>query len=439
MPDYSGFPFFPVEFDKQGKIHDPAQPAALDVHLAKGGTTDLIVFSHGWNNDMDEARKLYADFFTSARAVLDAGKVPGAAARAFAVLGVLWPSKKFADKELIPSGAAGAGSTVELDDLRDKLRGLRGMFDAPDADQALADLEKLLPKLEDSASACKTFVDRVRGLMRPSAGDEADAAKLFFSMPAGDLFTKLQQPVSFTETAAPAGGGGAAAIGDAGGAAGLGSFFSGIGSGVRNLLNLTTYYQMKERAGLVGTVGVNPLVAGLKKKCPALRLHLVGHSFGGRLVTAVAAGADDASVVKANSLSLLQAAYSHYGLAQKWDGQHDGAFRRVVTQGAISGPAIVTCTANDKAVGLAYPIASIVAGQVAAGLGDENDKYGGMGRNGAQKTPEAVKAALLDVGGAYALAPGKIHNLRADPFISGHSDITNKQVAYAVLTAIAAT
>jgi len=47
MPDYSGFPFFPVEFDKQGKIHDPAQPAALDVHLAKGGTTDLIVFSHG--------------------------------------------------------------------------------------------------------------------------------------------------------------------------------------------------------------------------------------------------------------------------------------------------------------------------------------------------------------------------------------------------------
>ena len=437
MTEFSGFPFFPVEFDKRGKIHDPAQPAALDAHLAKGATTDLIVFSHGWNNHMDEARQLYADFFVSARAVLDAGKVPGAAGRKFAVLGVLWPSKKFADKELIASGAAGAASTVELDDLRGKLRALRGTFDAADADRKLADLEKLLPKLEDSTSACKAFVEGVRGLMKPGAGDEADAAKLFFSMPAGDLFAKLQQPVSFTATAAP-GGGGAAAIGDAGGAAGLGSFFSGIGSGVRNLLNLTTYYQMKERAGLVGAAGVNPLVARLKKKYPALRLHLIGHSFGGRLVTAVAAGADDASMIKTNSLSLLQAAYSHYGLAQKWDGEHDGAFRRVVTQGAISGPTIVTCTANDKAVGLAYPIASIVAGQVAAGLGDENDKYGGMGRNGAQKTPEAVKAALLDVGGAYAFAPGKIHNLRADPFISGHSDITNKQVAYAVLTAIAA-
>jgi len=129
--------------------------------------------------------------------------VPGAAGRKFAVLGVLWPSKKFADKELIASGAAGAASTVELDDLRGKLRALRGTFDAADADQKLADLEKLLPKLEDSTSACKAFVEGVRGLMKPGAGDEADAAKLFFSMPAGDLFAKLQQPVSFTATAAP--------------------------------------------------------------------------------------------------------------------------------------------------------------------------------------------------------------------------------------------
>ncbi len=364
--------------------------------------------------------------------------VPGVAARRFAVLGVLWPSKKFADKELIPSGAAGAGSTVELDDLRDKLRGLHGTFDAPDADQTLTSLEKLLPKLEDSASACKTFVDGMRGLMTPSAGDEADAATLFFSMPADELFAKLQQPVSFTTTAATSGGG-AAAIGDTGGAAGVGSFFSGINSGARNLLNLTTYYQMKERAGLVGTVGVNPLVARLKQQYPALRLHLVGHSFGARLVTAVAAGTDNDTVIKANSLSLLQAAYSHYGLAKKWDGEHDGAFRRVVIKGAISGPTIITHTANDTAVGLAYPLASMLAGQVAAGLGDENDKYGGLGRNGAQKTPEAVKATLLDVGGAYALTPGKIHNLRADAFIADHGDVTSKQVAYAVLTAIAAT
>jgi len=44
--------------------------------------------------------------------------------------------------------------------------------------------------------------------------------------------------------------GGAGAAG--GGAAGIGQFFTGIKSGALNLLNLTTYYQMKERAGFGG-------------------------------------------------------------------------------------------------------------------------------------------------------------------------------------------
>ena len=100
-------------------------------------------------------------------------------------------------------------------------------------------------------------------------------------------------------------------------------------------------------------------------------------------------------------MSLLQAAFSHYGFSQKWDDANDGAFRRVVTGHAVAGPTIITCTDNDKAVGLAYPIASLLAGQDAAGIGDKNDKYGGIGRNGAQKTPEARDLSLLDVGGTY--------------------------------------
>jgi hypothetical protein len=34
---------------------------------------------------------------------------------------------------------------------------------------------------------------------------------------------------------------------------------------------------------------------------------------------------------------------------------------------------------------------------------------------------------LLPPTGAYQFAPKKIHNLRADDFISGHNDITGKQ------------
>ena len=108
-----------------------------------------------------------------------------------------------------------------------------------------------------------------------------------------------------------------------------------------------------------------------------------------------------------------------------------------MTSQAVAGPVLVSHTPNDRAVGLAYPMASLIAGQAAAGLGDKDSKYGGLGRNGVQKTPEAVDGNLLPVGGAYQFQPRKFYNLSADSFILDHSDICKKEIAYAIVTAIA--
>jgi hypothetical protein len=62
-----------------------------------------------------------------------------------------------------------------------------------------------------------------------------------------------------------------------------------------------------------------------------------------------------------------------------------------------------------------------------------------MGRNGAQKTPEATKGALLADATKYTFAAGKIFNLDANGIITGHSDICHDQVADAMLTAMATT
>jgi hypothetical protein len=156
-------------------------------------------------------------------------------------------------------------------------------------------------------------------------------------------------------------------------------------------------------------------------------------------VTAAAAGRDGQPAVTVDSLTLLQAAFSHHGFAQHFDGARDGFFRRVVAGHLVTGPAVITCTVNDRAVGLAYPLASLIAGQVAAALGDKNDLYGGMGRNGAQKTPEAVDGTLLAAGGAYAFTAGGLFNLNADKVIKDHSDIVKDETAYALLTAVAGT
>jgi hypothetical protein len=136
-------------------------------------------------------------------------------------------------------------------------------------------------------------------------------------------------------------------------------------------------------------------------------------------------------------MTLLQAAFSHNGFAQHFDGRRDGAFRDVVAKATVSGPIVITHTANDVNVGKMYPLASLVVGDDAAALGDENDRFGGIGRNGAVKTPEAVKGTLLPLTGAYALMPGRLHNLESTSFIANHSDVTGREVAKAILAAVA--
>lgn len=443
MKQIAGIPVVEIEFDKAGKLFAAAQLAELSDLLQAQGTTDLLMFSHGWNNDMADARELYTNLFTALAAFTGA-----MAGRRFAGAAVLWPSKKFTDADLIPGGgAAASGGRVgsrEKAVIRARLKDLAkepvrlGKTAPVSAAKArkIAKAEGLLKTLEGDAKAQEEFVRVVRSLLSDKSAHADDGTKDLFKLSERKLLDNLSRPVV---VAAKPGQGGAAAFStlatlDAGGVADLGD---GILSGIRRLMNLTTYYQMKDRAGSVGVNGVAPAIAKLRKKFPSLRIHLAGHSFGGRVVTAATDTAG--GVDRIDSLTLLQAAYSHNGLAAKFDGKSDGFFRKVVTGKKVRGPIVITCTKNDKAVGVAYPLASRMGGQNAAALGDENDPYGGLGRNGAVKTPEAVKGTLQAVNAAYAFTAGSIYNLNADAVITGHSDICKAPVAWALASSIATT
>jgi hypothetical protein len=76
---------------------------------------------------------------------------------------------------------------------------------------------------------------------------------------------------------------------------------------------------------------------------------------------------------------------------------------------------------------------------VVAAIGDANDKFGGIGRNGAQATPEATAGQLLFALAAYTFPPKGILNLNADTIIQNHSDICRDEVAYAIMQAVATT
>ncbi len=439
---------FDVEITKHGAVHDPAQVDALAAGVAD--VTDVFVLAHGWNNDVAEARALYDELLGNTQRLLDIRDTPGAPAsitalegRTFAACQLFWPSKRFADADLIPGGGAASATAQEADAVSHVLDALA---DDPDrlgesttdpARQAIVEQAKqLLPRLELDPDARAQYLSILRSLLDPAESHEEDGSTAFFEDSAETLFDSLEDEVV---APAPRGVGGATAVGSAGGAAGLGDLFRGAKAAARRLANFATYYRMKARAGDVGAGGAAAVLHRCRQQNAALRLHLVGHSFGGRVVTAAANALEPDT--PAVTITLLQAAYSHNGLSGDYDDRGSpGFFRRVVSEKRVSGPIVITHTKNDTAVGIAYPLASRIARQKAAALGDENDPYGGLGRNGAQRTVEAEGrgTSLGEVGTIYRFTQGAIYNLRADSFISGHGDVRGLQVAYAILSAAGA-
>ena len=62
--------------------------------------------------------------------------------------------------------------------------------------------------------------------------------------------------------------------------------------------------------------------------------------------------------LRKGSVMLLQGAFSHNGFAKQGDSTDRGVFRDVIEKRKVRGPILISHTHNDKAVGVAYPIAS---------------------------------------------------------------------------------
>lgn len=429
MNNIAGLPYAEAQFDKTGKLEN--------TFSVPPGITDLFVVSHGWNNDAEAARALYTELFTNFVGVGKPGDFPG---RTFAVAGVIWPSKKF-DELVAASGVSGnaqGAAALQAHDqqsdqaILEKLERMKDFFTEPRQRQTLDEVKALLPDLEEKGSARQAFVEKIRSLLDSAHAEKEDSSRAFFRDDGDELMARLKvdeddldPEIANTAGSAslPLGVGGIGA--GTGGAAKFSDLLSGFKAAALNVLNFTTYYEMKARAGEVGKNGVAKLLDGLPAHVQ--RIQLVGHSFGGRVVAAAAA---NSTTNRIKSMTLLQAAFSHNGFSRT----EKGFFRAVVDNKRVDGPILITHTKNDKAVGVAYPLASRLKGDKAAALGDANDPFGGIGRNGAQKMDqgETVTGQLLAVSSAYTFQPRKFFNLEASSFITGHGDVRGKEVAYAL-------
>ena len=387
------------------------------------GATDLLMFSHGWNNTADGRDPLYEAFFTRVKTLME---LHGRAGRTVAYLGVYWPSIRWSD-EPIPDFQAG-----DVVDLGAGTGGAAGgvgppqVFDPPPPpDTQLAamireafpsdlrgDIDDLLGLITDRPED-KVELRRARDLVAriaTAAGPDGDGEQADRPPFAADADPQTQLFADFT-----------AALEElnvettgAGGAAGIGDAFGRLWHGAQEVLRGLTYWQMKNRAGVVGEKGLGPLIGRLRTRHADLSIDLIGHSFGARVVSYALKGAPqgDPSV---RSVTLLQGAFSHFSYASSlpFDADRSGALNG--QQDKASGAVTACYSRFDWAVGVMYPLASLLKGEDAAGANEPLYRWGSIGHDGHQKA--VPELSLQQPGEHYDFTGKKLVNIDAQQVV----------------------
>jgi hypothetical protein len=480
MADTAGWPHWEIQFDKAGNTDTAARAATLG-QVAEAGLTDLIVMSHGWNNDTNRARLLYQQWFGLLPPLLPAGST----AR-IGTAGVIWPAMLWPDEPLpgeplpaepLPGAAATAdGGAAALPEpipaagsAGAPVAALSAVYPGYRQQQILGELAALL----NAQSPDPRALDQFHGLMRMLASTESQAIDLEDSGPLAMLdedpralatrfAAALDAAAAQAMTGVAAAGGpgeafdegGAAdlpdvmlADADQAGAAGFGDITARLWNGAKEALRQFTYWQMKQRAGTVGLRGLGPFLGDIGNIAPGLRIHLIGHSFGARLVSFSLSGLDlsgrrGGQPSPVRSLTLLEGAFSHFAFAPALphDPARSGALNGMMAR--VAGPLLACYSTHDTAIGLFYPVASMTANDDAAALTDDlMFRWGGIGHDGAKEV-NAATVTLQATGSRYGFTAGQFTNIDASavvchggPPAGAHSDIIHPELGWAMLTA----
>ncbi|SED71807.1 Alpha/beta hydrolase of unknown function [Streptomyces sp. TLI_105] len=399
MTGMSVEPYREITFDKDGD-GPPGQASELAA-LARRGVGDLVVFAHGWNSSPSGATRLCSDFFAPFPGLLAPGVEAGYA-------GVIWPSMMFSD-EPVPDYRALVTVLPEKEPVIGRLTEL--LAAAPPEESAFAEFGALLRELTDVNVGSVAVREPVPEFL---VADPVAVCALFTGALEG---TGPVPPEGF-----------------------FGEGLKRYWKGAREALRQATYYVMKKRAGQVGEHGLGPLLGEVARTAPGLRVHLVGHSMGARLVAYALRGLP-AGARPVASVTLLQGAFSHYAFAARLphDPRRSGSLRDL--QHRVRGPVVACYSRHDTALGVMYPLASRVAndseslaGATAGLLGTDDPRWGAIGHDGVQAVPGTVERTLAEALREGIPGSGCV-SVDAAEVVRSHSDIHRPELARVVVSA----
>ncbi|WP_447036465.1 serine-threonine protein kinase [Streptomyces sp. DSM 118878] len=412
-------PYWELTFDADGDV-DTVRREELLSGVEREHVTDLLVFAHGWNNDKDDARKLYRRFFAPCSRMAAAGVRLG-------YVGVLWPAIRFPD-EPVPDFDPSASATAAADGGPGLDPATRQALDRafPDHGETLDRIAELLAERSEVPSRVYEFGRQVRELV--SLRETSPARHLGEDTGPGEPAMLTDDAVQVCELLA-------AARADTGRPELLGNLRDRVWDGAHELLRQGSYYAMKRRAGAVGQLGLGPAIGLLAADVSGIRIHLIGHSFGARLVSYALRGMP-ADVRAVKSVTLLQGAFSHYAFAGRVP--HDASRRGALhgMQRRIDGPLISCYSRHDDALGRLYPLASKLAGDSTTFL-NLWERWGAIGYNGIRSVGGTKRIKLgqkVPAKGCVSLDAAAVVR-RGGPPAGAHSDICHEELARVVFAA----
>ena len=432
ISDYPELSYFLISFtpdgvERQERVRgsDGLLSAKLIAELAATPVTDVFFTSHGWKGDVPAAIDQY-DRWISAMSVCTADRAKIRQRRPEfrpLLVGLHWPSLPWGDEDINDSQASfSVNEPSPIEEMIDRYA--ERIADTTVARDALsvifeAAMENVAPaELPSEVREAYLVLNRESGL-----GDEKEGAA------PGDDREPFNPDLAYQNSEAEAANFGAISL-----------------AGVLSPLRQLSFWKMKDRARQVGESGGHQLLKSLQRVAGAsgreVRFHLMGHSFGCIVMSAILRGPSigNLQVEPVHSLFLVQGALSLWSYCENIPSipSRAGYFRSLIANSKVAGPIIATLSEHDTAVGKYYPLGAGIRRQVVYALG-ELPKYGGTGTFGIRGPGiEIEDRDVVNIDQTYGFQPGKAYNLDASAYIrkmegasGAHNDIAHPEVAHA--------
>jgi pimeloyl-ACP methyl ester carboxylesterase len=430
-------PFYMVPFDEDGLGVAPRTEEYLVDDARKGAYTHIYLFSHGWNTDFESALTKYGDFIQAFQSVT---RRDGPLARSEykpLLVGISWPSIDF-------QFPWEAGPTFQAANPDAQLPA-RDRFVRTEQEE-LQFIGRLLPPNRRAefyrlsairAPMTEMEARSLANLLIPVYATNDDPMEPDGVPPSVDELVEFWRGTVMDAKTEALGS-------ESPGPSGPSSMVLGLPD-PRDVIRIATVWKMKDRAGKVGASGVRRLLRELLSAAPGAKVHLAGHSFGGKVVLS-AAGFGEALPRQVNSILLLQPAVNCYCFAADADGKGlRGGYRPVLTR--VEQPILATFSSHDlpltKFFHLALRRKTDLAETGISKAGEAPSPYAALGGFGPQGSPqtEARQVDIKTIGDRYVLSGAdapRIYGIRGDAAIDGHGGVINQATAWALYCQVTA-